>query len=249
MRQWPQGLWVVTPAGKVLGFHYHKAKPGESAAEGQKRWVADTVQMVRDALKDAGPLEPRDLTEKPDPFPDRGRGVASDGGVRLAVGVIGLLNGRQEGPPVVDSVFLTAEQWAAFRPPEREPKAGSRWDVPEDAARRFAPALSPMTDSIFSPKPDDVTKVKVTAKVERVADGYAVIRYTGIWETAHDRDGDPKFPIRTAATGEGVGVYDTKTGRLRAVAWVLSGTFRNSPPADKPRPTAALVEWSEGDEK
>jgi hypothetical protein len=240
MKQWPQGLWVVTSAGKVLGFHYHKAKPGETYAEGQ---------MVRDALKDAGPLAPRDLATRPDPSADRGRGVASDGGVRLAVGVIGLRNGRQEGPPVVDSIHLTAGQWAAFGLPEGEPKAGSRWEIPEDAARRFAPALSPMTDSIFAPKPDDVTKVKLTATVERVADGYAVIRYAGSWETAHDRDGDPKFPIRTAATGEGVGVYDTKTGRLRAVAWLLSGTFRNSPPADRPQPTAAIVEWSEGDGK
>src|SRR5207248_10405543 len=102
MRQWPQGLWVVTPDGKVLGFHYHKAKPGESYAEGQRRWVQDTATMLRDALTAAGSLTPRKLEAKPDPFAGRGRGVAADGGARLAVSVIGLRNGRQEGAPVMD---------------------------------------------------------------------------------------------------------------------------------------------------
>lgn len=243
MRQWPQGLWVVTPEGKVLGFHYHRAKPGEPTGDGQKRWVADTRQMLRDALKEAGPLTAREVKEKPDPLAGRGRGTDPDGGARLAVGVIPLLNGRQEGAPVVDSIRLDADQWAAFLPPEGKLKAGTEWTVPEAAARRFAPALSPMTDSIFSPKPDDVKTAKVTAKVERVADGIAVVRFAGKWESAHDRDGDPKFPIRAAATGEGVGVIDTKTGKMTALTWVLTGTYRTG---TQPRPTAAVVEWAAG---
>ncbi|MDB5310428.1 MAG: hypothetical protein JWO38_4630 [Gemmataceae bacterium] len=247
MRQWPQGLWVVTPEGKVLGFHYHKPKPGEPYAEGQTRWVRETVQMTRDAITAAGPLAPRDLKTTPNPFPDRGKGTNSDGGARLAVGVIRVINGRQDGPPVVDSVFLTRERWDGFRPRAGEVKAGQEWAVPEDAAARFAPAFSPMTDSIFSPKPDDVTAAKVTARVARVGDGYAVIRYEGSWETFHNRDGDPKYPIRTAATGEGVGVYDTRTGKLTAAAWLIPGTFRNSPPGDKPQRTVAVVEWVAGE--
>jgi hypothetical protein len=243
LKQWPQGLWVVTPDGKVLGFHYHKPKPGESAADGQKRWVDETLGMLRGAAKEAGPPTPRVLESKPDVLAGRGRGTGSDGGVRFAVSVIGLRNGRQDGPPVVDSVRLSAEQWAAFAPPEGGAKAGREWTVPEAAARRFAPALSPMTDPIFSPTPGDVTAAKITAKVERVAGGVAVVRYAGRWESAHDRDGDPKFPIRTTATGEGVGVFDTRTGKLTAVTWVLTGSYRNGPPGEKPRPTAAVVEW------
>jgi hypothetical protein len=246
MKQWPQGLWVVAPDGKVLGFHYHKAKPGESYADGQKRWLNDTIEMLRTAVKDAGQLTVREVKERPNPFADRGRGVGADGGVRLAVSVIGLRNGRQEGAPVVDSIRLSREQWAGFVPPEGKATLGQEWTLPEAVARKFTPALSPMTDPIFSPTPDDATAAKITAKVERVAGGIAVIRFAGQWETAHNRDGDPKFPIRTSATADGVGVFDTKTGKMTATAWVLSGSFHNGAITEKPRPTAAIIEWTAG---
>lgn len=237
---------MVTPDGKVLGFHYYRPKPGESYAEGQNRWVRETVETVRTALKQTAALPPRELKANDDPFPDRGKGTSADGGARLAVSVIQLRNGRQEGPPVIDSIFLNREQWANFRPPPGEMRVGRQWTVAEEAADRFAPAFSPMTDSIFSPKPDDVTKATVTAKIERLGEGYAVIRYSGTWETFHNRDGNPRFPIRTTATGEGVGVYDTQSRSLTAIAWFISGTFRNSPPGDRPQPTAAVVDWTSG---
>jgi hypothetical protein len=74
----------------------------------------------------------------------------------------------------------------------------------------------------------------------------AVIRYTGEWETFHNRDGDPKFPIRSAATGEGIGVFDTQKGKLTDLVWVLKGAYCNSPPAGKWKPTAAVIEWTMG---
>lgn len=246
MAQWPQGLWAVTPEGKVLGFHYHKPKPGDSYAQGQKRWVDDTIQMVRDAIKEAGPLNAREIKARPDPFADRGRGVGSDGGVRFAVSVIALQNGRQDGPPVVDSIHLNAEQWAAFSPPEGGVMVGREWAIPEETARKFTPALSPMTDPIFSPTPADAKTAKLAAKIVRVEGGVAVIRYAGQWNTAHNRDGDPKYPIRTEATGEAVGVFDVEKKKLTALVWVLNGYYRNSPPGDRPRPTAAVIEWSTG---
>ncbi len=110
--------------------------------------------------------------------------------------------------------------------------------MPEHVARRFAPALTPVTDSIFVPRPADVTTAAITAKVVRDAGGLFVVRYRGRWESKHNRDGDPKFPIRCAAAGEGVGVYDPATGRLRSLIWVLAGT------ADK-TPTAAIIEWED----
>ncbi|MBX9578789.1 MAG: hypothetical protein K2X87_00635 [Gemmataceae bacterium] len=240
-----QGLWVVTPAGKVLGFHYHKTRPTDSWAENQKRWAADTVAFVRDALTAAGPLPPRKLDGHADPLAGRGKGTTPDGDVRLAVGVVELDRaGRHQGSPVVDSAYLSAQRWAAFHPPAGA-EVGRTWAVPEDAAGRFAPAFSPITDAIFSPRPDDVTKADVTAKLERVGGGYAVVRYAGTWETFHNRDEDPKYPVRTAATGEGVGVLDAKTGKLTAMAWVLTGTYRSHPAIDRPRATAAVIEWSE----
>ena len=241
-QKWPQGLWVVTPEGKVLGFHYHKAKSGETYAQGQQRWVEDTIAMIRAALQDAGPLTARDVTVRPDPYAGRGKGVGDDGSVRLAVSVV-----SSGVPPVVDSVHLTAEQWAAFSP--KEATAGRQWALPEETARRFAPALSPMTDPILSPTPADATTARMAAKVFRVDNGVAVIRYLGQWETLHHRDGDPKYPIRTSATGEGVGVYDVKQGKMIALVWVLNGSYRNSPPGAKGQTTAAVIEWSAGSAK
>jgi hypothetical protein len=244
-KQWPQGLWVVTPTGTVIGFHYHRPKDGESYADGQKRWLTETREMLRSAVKEAGPIPPIGKTVRLDPLADRGRGIRKDGGVRLAVTVIGLRNDRQEGPPVVDSFSLSSEQWSAFRPPESGLTAGRTWTIPESVARQFAPALSPMTDLIFSPTPADVTTARVTAKVDRAGDKVSVVRLTGQWESTHNRDGDPKYPIRTTATGDGVGVLETRTGKMTALVWVLKGTYRNSPP-DKPRATAAVVEWAIG---
>src|SRR6185437_16916685 len=117
------------------------------------------------------------------------------------------------------------------------------WEISADAASRFAPALSPLTDSIFSPKPEDVTVGKITARVERMTNSIAVIRLAGTWASAHDRDKNPKFPIRCMAVGDGVGVFDLRTGKLTSVIWLLSGTFQNV--TAKPQSTASVIEWSE----
>jgi hypothetical protein len=118
--------------------------------------------MLRDAAKEAGPVEPREVKAKPDVFAGRGRGTGANGGVRLAVSVIGLRNGRQDGAPVVDSIHLGADEWAAFAPPAGA-EAGREWELPEAVARRFTPALCPMTDPIFSPTPTDATTARITA--------------------------------------------------------------------------------------
>ena len=225
MRRWPQGLWVVTPAGETLGFHYHRPTAGDGYARNQQRWADDTVAMLNDALAKAGEQPPRSF-EKSDPFPDRGRGRTAAGGVRLAVSVVG------NGPPAVDSIILDATEFAALvQPGEAE------WAVPERVARRFAPALTGRTDAIFVPRPADLTTATVTAKVVRKDGERFVVRYRGQWGSLHHRDGDPKFPIRCAATGEGVGVYDPARG-LVSLVWVLAGAAENSP-------TAAVVEWED----
>ncbi|QJX00192.1 hypothetical protein [Frigoriglobus tundricola] len=245
MRQWPQGLWVVTPEGKVLGFTYHKPKPGESSSAGQRRWVTDTLTMLRDAAKDAGPLTVREVKTKPGTMLDRGRGPSGDGGARLAVSVMGLRNGQQDGPPVVDSVRLDKEDWATFAPPAGA-KVGTDWTVPEAVARQFTPALSPLTDPIFGPRPAHATTARITASLARVGETVIVVRYAGRWATDHNRDGDGRFPIHTTATGEGVGVFDAKTGKPLSVMWVLNGTYRAGPATEKPRATGAVLEWVTG---
>ena len=247
MEKWPQGLWVVTPEGKVLAFHYHKPKPGESSGQDHRRWLDDTIQMIQDAIKEAGPLEIRMVKDRPDPFADRGRGLATDGSVRIAVSVIPLTSGRQDGPSVMDSIHLSAEEWAGFSPKDVKIAADSEWTLPRETARKFTPALSPMTDPIFSPTPDDAKAAKIHARIIRVENGLAVIRYSGEWEAFHNRDGDPKYPVRSTAIGEAIGVFDTQKGKLTDFVWLLKGSYSRSPAAmDKWQSTAAVIEWRMG---
>src|SRR5438552_11420257 len=116
-QDWPQGLWVVSPEGKILAFHYYRAKPGETYAAGQERWIKDTRAAIEDGLKAFGPIEPR-KAEATDPLKNRGIGKLPDGGVRLAVYAHGMRNGRKDGEPVVDSAMLKAGEWSAFAPSE-----------------------------------------------------------------------------------------------------------------------------------
>ncbi len=246
LNQWPQGLWVVTPEGKVLGFHYHRAKAGESATDGRNRWLADTAAMLRAAAKEAGTLTARVVKVKPGTLADRGRGTSGEGGARLALSVIPLRSDRQgfhqDGPPVVDSIRLDKSAWEAFAPPAGA-KVGTEWEVPEEVARRFTPALSPMTDPIFGPTPKDATQAAVTGSVVRIDANVIVVRYVGNWQTAHNRDSDPKYPIRTAARGNGVGVFEVKTGKPIAQVWLVGGAYQAGSTTEKPRQIAAVIEW------
>jgi hypothetical protein len=238
--KWPQGVWVVAPDGKVLAFHYFKVKSGESYSASQQRWVRETLAAVEDGLKAFGPVEPRPPRDCAF-LPDRGVGCDAGGGARLAVYGGFARSGRRAGDPVVDSVALGAADWAAFAPAKAE--AGHAWDVPEAVARQLAKALGPMTDSIYTPQAKDATKAALRAEVDRVDGGLARVRLSGTWETLHHRDNDPKLPIRAAAKAEGVAFVDAASKQVRALLLVFEGTYRNVPPWDEPKPTAAVVEW------
>ena len=120
LKTWPQGLWVVTPEGKVLGFHYHRAKAGESAGDGSKRWVADTLTMVRDAAKAAGPLPVREVKDKPSTL--TGRGPRAFRRWRSASGAqrdrVAKRSSRRAAGCRQYPVSMKAP-WAAFAPPRR----------------------------------------------------------------------------------------------------------------------------------
>ena len=237
---WPQGIWVVAPDGRVLAFHYFRQRSGENWRESQARWVRETLSAIETGLTAFGPVGPRAVAPA-DPLPYRGAGVRPDGSVRLAVASRFGHNGRFEGNPAIDSVELTAAEWAAFRPPALA--AGTRWELPGPVARPFAKALSPMTDSIYTPRPDDAKVAELRGEVEAVSGTTVLVRYRGKWETAHDRDGGAKAPVRCAATAEGLAVYDTSAGQLRSLLLVFQGTYRGVPPWDSAKPTAAVVEW------
>lgn len=225
----------MTPAGETLGFHYHQPKAGDTFKQNQARWVADTLTMLDAAAKQSD-LPPR-TPAATNPFPDRGVGLTRDGGVRLAVTVTATHAGRPTDAPVRDSFVLTAAEWADFAPPAGKPT----WEVPAATAGKFAPVLSPLTDSIFVPRPKDMTTATVTAHVVRSDANLTVVKYAGNWASKHLRDGDAKFPITAAMTGDGVGVVDTKTGKMQSLLWVLAGTYQKGPGA--PATPTAVVEW------
>jgi hypothetical protein len=237
--RWPQGIWIASPEGKVQAFHYFQVKSGESPAQSKTRWVQETLAAIDAGLKAFGPVETRKLAAH-EAMPDRGCGFCS-AGARLAVYVRYLKDGKHDGDPVVDSVTIPADEWKAFGAPEAT--VGLKWDIPETTARRLAPALSPITDSIYTPQAADMKLAQVHASVQSVDAERAWIRYTGNLESLHHRDGDAKLPIRAAASVEGFGEWDRKQNRLIALVLVFRGSYRNVPPWDQPKSTGGVVEW------
>lgn len=234
MKRWPQGLWVVTPDGETLSFHYHQPRPQDNYQQNQQRWIADTVKMLEDGARAAGNLPPRPpITQNP--YPDRGVGFSKQG-VRLAISVIARRQGRQEGPSAIDSVVLKPAEFAAFAPPAHE----NSFTVPQAVTQKLAPALSPLTDSLFVPRPSDVRTASITGQVLREADGVQLVRYQVRLESAHDRDGNPKYPIQAQASGEGLGMYDPSRRQMRSLLIVLQGRFHNSGTSTA---TGSIIEW------
>jgi hypothetical protein len=241
--RWPQGLWIVTPEGKELAFHYFRTKPGETTAQGKTRWIRETHETLDAGLKAFGPLAKRDLRKLAGytPLPDRGVGVNSHGGVRLAVSVTAFRKGQREGDPAVDSIHLSEKDWAALQP--AKPEGGSVWNVPVETAAKFVSALSPMTDLIYVPQPKDAKSAELKGEIISLANGVAKIRFTGRWESLHLRDGQAKFPVRSSAEADGIAFYDVKTKEMRSFLLVFRGEYRNVPPWDQPQATGAVVEW------
>ena len=139
-------------------------------------------------------------------------------------------------------MILSVEEWKSFVPPKLEP--GTEWSIPDSAARRFVPALSPITDSIYSPLPKDAKSVGIICRVERRELDKVIIRMKGNWESEHFRDGDPKLPIRANASAEGYCIYDAAAKSMTSFLMVFRGAFRNVPPWNNSRQTAAVVEWT-----
>ena len=47
----PQGIWIVSPQGETLAYHYFKARDREKYADSQRRWVAETLAAVEEGLR------------------------------------------------------------------------------------------------------------------------------------------------------------------------------------------------------
>ena len=246
-----QGIWIVSPEGKVLAAH-HEIKD-------HKTWPQEVLDTIDTAFKAYPEVVPRQI-QPVNPLPYRGVGTHADGGVTLALYARTVRGGgrptapapvhanslwlwegdlKTDGPPVIDSLTLSRDEWMAFTP--RDAVAGSEWRIPESAARRLARALSPSSDQSTMPRPEDATVAELKVRVEAVEDRQMRIRLSGRWATKHIYDGKPSYAW---ATADGIGVCDMKTKAMRSLLLTFSGAFRMVPPYDKSdRPTGAIAEW------
>src|SRR5262249_42740557 len=119
---------------------------------------------------------------------------------------------RPDGPPVIDSLTLTARVWAALVPAQLE--VGTNWCIPEATARQFCRVLVPSSDQSAMPRPEDAKLAELTACVESVHDGLACLRLAGSWEAVHLQEGDAKRPLCGAATAEGIAIYELRQKTL-----------------------------------
>jgi hypothetical protein len=226
-----QGLWVVSPEGKVLAAHHDIKDP--------KNWSREVLDALDAGLKAFGPVTPRRVAP-PDPLPHRGVGTGPDGTVTLAVYTRYLHQGRRDGPAVIDSLTLAAGQWGAFVPPRAQ--AGAEWEVPEAVARQLCRGLSPSSDQSTMPRPGEVTAVRLTGQVAEVQGGVARLRYGGEVAARHTYEGKASHG---QARVVGVGTYDVKAKRMESLLLLFEGTHRSPPPYDKAaREAGAVMEWS-----
>jgi hypothetical protein len=248
-----QGIWIVSPEGKVLsGRHEYKDFNHGSI---------ELLETIDAGLRAFGPVEPR----PPQPvnlLPFRGAGVDADGSVSLALYGRQMLGGgrntipagvepahawlwdgalRPDGPIMLDSIQLQANEWAAFAPVKLE--AGETWSLPEAVARKLTRLLSTSSDQSCMPRPEDAGVAELKASVESVKRGTAILRFTGRWQMMHLIEGDPKRPTYGTATVEGSAAYDVERKSMRSLLLVFSGTIRSGRPDAPLNRTGAVAEW------
>jgi hypothetical protein len=267
-----QGIWIVSPDGTVLaGRHdYNDFNNGASelletidaglAAFGpvESRRTTTAEEFARDSSPGGISAETISVL-----LPFRGRGVRDDGSVDLALYVRQVLGGgrdtipagvepdrawlwdglyRTDGPPVIDTVSLSADEWRMFAPTTVQPDAS--WSVPEQVARAFTRLLTASSDQSAMPRAEDATVSKMECTIESISGDEARIRLSGQWEMALAIEQDENRLLFGAATARGVAVYDMKTRSLRSFLLVFDGTIRHGRASAPPNRTGAVAEWS-----
>lgn len=246
-----QGLWTVSPDGRALSAHQN--------FKSDATWTQEVLDTLAAGLKLFGPVEARQRREV-NPLPYRGTGVQTDGSISMALYGRYMRGGgirtapasissrsrwmwegemKPDGPPVIDTLTLTAAECAQLSPPTAT--VGTEWSFPAGIARKLVRALSPNSDQSTMPRPEEATVAELKASVDSVKGGVARIRLAGRWAMKHLYDGKASYGW---AEGEGVVTYDLKRKCIRTLLVVLHGAYRMAPPYDKEdRPTGAVVEW------
>lgn len=248
-----QGIWIINDAGSVLAAHH--------AIKDHKTWADEVLATLDRGLAAFGDVTRRDV--KPTtPLPHRGLGVLAGGGVQLALYGRQMLGGgrntipagmepscawywdgalRPDGPAMIDSLALSADEWAALVP--ARPEEGAAWNIPEGVARKLTRLLSTSSDQSGMPKPEDTKSAELKATVESIEGGIARLRLAGRWEMKHLVEGDAKRPQYGTATAEGIALYDVEKKSMRSLLLVFDGTIRSGRPDATPNRTGAVVEW------
>jgi hypothetical protein len=228
---------VVSPEGKVLASRGSQPRKGS--------WESDTLRMLDEGLDAFGEVAPREA-RRVDPLPLRGRGGKDDGAVVLAVYVRPMLLGfdrRGLGRVVPDSVPLTKEQKERFSIANAEEDA--TFTVPSQVVRQLHRILGPSSDPSSLVRADEVTRARLTGRVERVRRGIAYLSFKGYLAGVHvyEFNEHKGKKIRSDALLRGVGTADAKTGKLLSLTLVGDGRYRHFPPHDNETKYGAVVEW------
>jgi len=258
-----QGIWIVAPDGTVLA--------GKHEYDDFSNGARELLETIDQGLAAFGPVEPRSV-QPPSTIsvealrtvlPQRGCGLRDDGSVDLALYVRQVLGGgqktipagveserawlwdgpyRSDGPIVIDTVTLSAEQWREFAPVNIQP--GESWSVPEPTTRAFTRLLSASSDQSAMPRPEDAKVAQLECVVESIAGGEVHLKLSGRWEMVHAIEGDKNRLLFGAATARGVAVYDVESRSLRSFLLVMDGTIRHGSADALPNRTGAVAEWS-----
>ncbi len=241
-----QGLWLVSPSGRILDSHQETRFQGD--------WAKKVLTDLEAGGRAFGELEPRRVAVV-DPLPFRGTGVREDGSVTLALTdkVIAVKDLSRELPRTamgriyLDSLPLSAEEWPTLAPPD-EVRPGARWAIPEPVARQFYRVLN--RNDISFRSPDEVTAVRLTGTVASVQGGIARLTFAGQIAGVHDGGTRGAWKGKQQSSESrlvgGVGTYDIRAKAMRSLVLVWDGHFRNYPPYDVPVRHGIVVEWRAG---
>jgi len=246
-----QGLWVVSPDGRVLSAPTAAVTPAGVTKE--------VLAGMESGLKEFGTIAPRRVSPT-NSLPYRGIGVRPEGSVTLAVADRLLLikdlsqkvHPSQIGGISLGSVTLSAADWSALAAPDA--RAGSKWTIPEEIGRRFFPLLN--VGDVWFRDPGDVAEVRLVGRVASVRDGIAYLVYGGHIEGIHlltKNEGGVGQSIATKMKMiGGMGAYDMRAGQMLSLTWVWDGLyeyFHNSSTPGNTMRFGAVVEWRQGNPK
>ncbi len=228
-----QGIWFVTPDGKVL-------------AQVQSRYTEPYLQAARAALEKWQALS----SEPPKPLPARtadsfdGLSPVAEGSIRLSVFVRRLNPVGQDGLPAYDHVDLTADEWRSFIPAEAT--IGARRAVSQSARRKMALTFWPeaLSDPI---RPEEIRSVEMTATLDSITTDEWVVNLAG---KVHI-DGNSIWGVRPhrsyQATLHGVLRYRPSEQKLTALRLVGDGRWQVAESfgiLSAPARLGVAVEWT-----